>query len=379
MFNWTTTRIINASPSTSGTLDEKVIKYDATKEIFRISRDLTFEKKYIRSIHVARPNTATITTANVNLGAAVTAIKSYITANSLTSATACLNFYIQLDGSEESIYANDEYKKGKPFSIGFKVDANSSAATVASEIINAVSKYALALYGRDLFTISEFKGNTSANTTVTGVTISGTHEFQRLVSISVTIDTPFDTEKIASWEYGDTVNSTSDGTGFVVALTYGKNAFGTYNYIVRNLRVPTAENTKFYKLREDETPIVGAMYTQFIITYCAPSMAKPSLTIIGHEGMSTTTHIFWVQGDVNTSATAAYKFAQYFTNASDGTPAGAGLTLYNLGDLNQDGDTSDSNEFNSHVSNYVAPSVEDEIDSAISTHAAVTTGVHGLE
>lgn len=354
MFKWTTTRIINATPSVNGTLDEKVIKYDSTNEIFRIARDLTFEKKYIRSIYAAKPNAAIITSANVNLGDAVTAIKAYITANSLTSATACLNFYIQLEGSEESIYANDEYKKGKPFSIGFKVNANSTVANVVTEIMNAVDKYALALYGRDLFTISEFKGNTSASTTVTGITISGTHEFQRLVSISVTIDTPFDTEKIASWEYGNTVTSTSDGTGFVVALTYGKNAFGTYNYIVRNLRVPTAENTKFYKLREDETPIVGAMYSQFIITYSAPSMAKPSLTLIGHEGMSTTTHVFWVQGDYKTSGTPAYAFAQYFTST-------ASMSMYNVGDLNQDGDTSDTGEIATHVENYTAPTIEDRV------------------
>lgn len=357
MFNWTTTRIINAKPSTSGTLDEKVIKYvavDTNTGTMRISRDLTFEKRYIKSVYVARPNDYQLTTANVNLNDAITAIKAYITANSLVSATACLNFYIQLDGSEESIYANDDYKKGKPFSIGFKVDANSTAATVATEIENAVSKYALALYGRDLFTIADFKGNTSATTTVTGITISGTHEFQRLVSISITIDTPFDTQKIASWEYGDTISATTDGTGFVIALTYGKNAFGTYNYIVRNLRVPTAENTKFYRLREDETPVVGAMYTQFIVTYCAPSMAKPSLTMIGQEGMSTTTHVFWVQGDVSTSGTAAYAFAAYFTNAYNGSPAGAGLSLINLGDLNADGDTSDANEYDSPVSHYEA-------------------------
>ncbi len=334
MFNWTTTRIINATPGANGTLDDKVIKYDSTSEILRIARDLTFEKKYIRSIYAAKPNTAVITSATVALGTALTDIKSYLTANSLTSVTACLNFYIQLEGSEESIYANDWYKKGKPFSIGFKVTSSSTVSSIVSEITEAVNKYALALYGRDLFTIT-------ANST-TGIIINGTHEFQRIVSVSITIDTPFETDKIASWEYGDT------DTSFVTAYTYGKNAFGTYNYIVRNLRVPTAENTKFYRLREDETPVVGAMYSQFIVTYSAPSMAKPSLTIIGHEGMSTTTHVFWVQGDYTQAGTPAKAFADKFVTD-------AGLTLNNLGDLNKDGDTSDTGEYESHVAAYENP------------------------
>jgi hypothetical protein len=44
-------------------------------------------------------------------------------------------------------------------------------------------------------------------------------------------------------------------------------------------------------------PIVGALYTQYIITYYAPSCANPSFTAIGNRSMSETTHVFWVKND----------------------------------------------------------------------------------
>jgi hypothetical protein len=47
-------------------------------------------------------------------------------------------------------------------------------------------------------------------------------------------------------------------------------------------------------------PIVGALYTQYIITYYAPSTANPSFTAVGNRSMSETTHVFWV----NTAAKA---------------------------------------------------------------------------
>ena len=45
-------------------------------------------------------------------------------------------------------------------------------------------------------------------------------------------------------------------------------------------------------------PIVGALYTQYIITYYAPSTANPSFTAIGNRSMSETTHVFWVKSDL---------------------------------------------------------------------------------
>jgi hypothetical protein len=45
-------------------------------------------------------------------------------------------------------------------------------------------------------------------------------------------------------------------------------------------------------------PVVGGLYTQYIINYYAPSTANPSFTAIGNRSMSETTHVFWVKSDL---------------------------------------------------------------------------------
>ena len=60
--------------------------------------------------------------------------------------------------------------------------------------------------------------------------------------------------------------------------------FGTYSQIVKDLRLPTVENTNWLHLRKAETPIVGAVYDQYIIEYCAPANNRP----LGAVGCETT-------------------------------------------------------------------------------------------
>jgi hypothetical protein len=75
---------------------------------------------------------------------------------------------------------------------------------------------------------------------------------------------------------------------------HGINGFGTYSQLIKDLRLPTLANTNWTSPSKNEMPIVGALYTQYIITYYAPSMSNPSFTAIGNRSMSETTHVFWV-------------------------------------------------------------------------------------
>ena len=91
----------------------------------------------------------------------------------------------------------------------------------------------------------------------------------------------------------------------ITLVQRGVNGFGTYHQLVKALRLPTAHHTKWLQLKEDEKPVVGAKYNQYIITYCAPSMANPGFTVIGQHNMSVTTHVFWVNQAVDTEFQAA--------------------------------------------------------------------------
>ena len=60
--------------------------------------------------------------------------------------------------------------------------------------------------------------------------------------------------------------------------------------------MPTAANYQWTHIRQVETPIVGAIYDQYIIEYAAPA-TNDGMQCVGQRLESTTTHVFWVKHD----------------------------------------------------------------------------------
>lgn len=269
MFNWTTTTIVNELP-------EKFIEKNTEKESVRIGKHL-FEKRWVESIRIARGHEHTLCKATLNLET----IKSKLTAN-----VARLYIYIGLDGSEESIYANDLYRKGMPLSVSFAV--SDDATTMAKAIADTVKQF-------NVFT----KVKKVLNVTASGnnLILEGTHEHQRFQKITFLIEdetSDFGEEKVVL-EYERNRKENVNG---ITIDKRGTNGFGTYSQLIKDLRLPTMANTNWLSTNKNEMPIVGAVYDQYIITYYAPSLSNPSFTSVGNRSMSETTHVFWV----NTSA-----------------------------------------------------------------------------
>lgn len=264
MFNWTTTTLINELPS---------IKAESDK--IRIGKHL-FETRWVETIRKAEGHAPVICSAELDLTKVKTAM------DNAKVNVARLYLYVGLEGSEESIYANDWYRKGMPLSISF---ANDTAANMATNIVDTVKRF-------NVFT----KVKKVLDVTVKGTTtlvISGTHEYQRLQKICVLIDAGMGEETaIVNYE----ANRKEDAA--VTNIVKGVNGFGTYSQLLKDLRLPTAAHTHWMSVQKDEMPIVGATYTQYIITYYAPSTANPSFTAIGNRSMSETTHVFWVKSDL---------------------------------------------------------------------------------
>lgn len=91
-----------------------------------------------------------------------------------------------------------------------------------------------------------------------------------------------------------------------IAILPGLEAFGDYNWIIHNLRLPTAANTGFWAPAKQagELPIVGQSYTQFIITMCVDRDGIAG-TVVGDRATSVTTHVLYVAGDYTTASTPA--------------------------------------------------------------------------
>ena len=273
MFNWTTTTLINELP-------ENLIK-DFGNGKLRIDKQL-FEKRWVESIRKAEGHSAELCSYDLDL--------RYVSfAN--TDTIARLYIYVGLEGSEESIYANDWYRKGMPLSISFAVD-NTTKSNMAKAIVDSIKTFNAFTKGKKILDVT-----TSENSTV--LSIKGTHEYQRIKKIAILVedkDSILGEEKvIMEYEPGRTENS-----NVVTEVKRGINGFGTYSQLIKDLRLPTLANTNWTSPSKNEMPIVGALYTQYIITYYAPSMSNPSFTAIGNRSMSETTHVFWVKSDLVT-------------------------------------------------------------------------------
>ena len=283
MFNWTTTTFINELP-------EKFIAQPVDKGGTPIAGrlrigDKLFEKRWVESIRVAEGHDYELCEATLSLGDVKTAIESYDSKHETVTTVARLYIYVGLEGSEESIYANDWYRKGMPLSVSFTVG---SATDMAKAIVDTVKDFNVFTKVKKVLDVThDGSGN---------LTIKGTHEHQRLQKIAVLVEDVNSVmhEETAVVEY--VANRKTDEA--ISGIKTGVNGFGTYSQLVKDLSLPTAANTHWTSVTKDYRPVIGTIYDQYIITYYAPSTANPSFTAIGNRSMSETTHVFWVKHEL---------------------------------------------------------------------------------
>lgn len=80
-------------------------------------------------------------------------------------------------------------------------------------------------------------------------------------------------------------------------VTYTPNnvEFGTYEYVLHNLRLPTYANLRFTSPSAPEMPVAGVNYHQFSFAYCVPrGIHFGGLSVAGQTNYSTTLHTFFV-------------------------------------------------------------------------------------
>lgn len=83
----------------------------------------------------------------------------------------------------------------------------------------------------------------------------------------------------------------------VFTVTKNSRDFGTYEYMIHNLRLPTHANWRFASQAESEMPIKGGLYDQYSFEYRVPRRLG-GLSVAGQNTSSTTIHTFFVLRDV---------------------------------------------------------------------------------
>lgn len=283
MFKYTSTTILNSdTDKQSGKpMFSSIEAQGLHGPILKIKRDYTFEMPGIVKVYkkvAAEPTFAELT---IDCDKLISELPSDL----LYPASGRISLYIAMEGSEESIFANDFYQKGHPFSIGFLVkDTDMTGSELAEQLCFNVTRFDLGDIGRPVFTAT-------ADGSV--VTLKCTDEFERFKGIVALLDLGVVEKEIAHYFDPDLAN---DQDIFAVT-SRGKAGFGTFRHLMKDLRLPTAANTGWLALYKSDKPIPGALYNQYIIYYEAPSGTNPSYVAVGHATVSQTAHIFWVNQD----------------------------------------------------------------------------------
>jgi hypothetical protein len=291
MFQFTTTNVINSNVDlTTGkplwSVQEATEDTPASMNIKRVNN---FKGDSVTAIYKAEasdPEMAKVTIDLSQLGAKA-------------GETYRLALYIGLSqASQDSRYSNDLTLKGKPFAVDFIF---STAEKTAEALVKTINKYDVLVYGDKLLKVS-YSG--------TFVTIEATTEYQRFRKVNIE---KFDaTAHFGMGEYtvvrslDDLEKKTSNAAVTATEEGYfvGKEGFGTYSFLLHNLRLPTSARTHAFSLNQDETPIVGAKYNQYTIHYCT-NRGPLGLNAVGHTVKSVTTHVFYVKSDLAADFEAA--------------------------------------------------------------------------
>lgn len=251
------------------------------KDVLKIKRDFLFVKDNVDCIRRRKGYAAELCEATIDFTKLTSVVPTDHAVNYLR-----LDIYLGVDGAEPYIYSTPWYHKGKPFWVEFLAKKGDSAEALADRLEKTIKSNHMFQVDKDLIKVTNDAGK---------ITLTGATEYQRFRKVTLNIF-----EETA--DYDDevaTMNPNEVQAADPIALVkFGKNAFGTYSQIIKDLRLPTAANYQWSAIRQVETPIVGAIYNQYIIEYHAPANSHP-LSVVGGRLNSYTTHVFWVKNDTD--------------------------------------------------------------------------------
>lgn len=202
-----------------------------------------------------------------------------------------LSLYIRLAQScQSSYYSNDMIFKGKPFSVEFNwMDDDSSV--VASKLKRLIDKYEILVYEKPV-----------VNLTADGsfLVIDATDQYQRFYTVAIEKYDPDAYHGMGEYKpvleiHEENHEDYNEDHG---VIEQGVEGFGTYEWLLHNLRLPTTMRTRVYAMNSDETPIPGAKYNQYTIHYCV-NRGILGDNAVGDIVKSMTTHVFYVNQNIS--------------------------------------------------------------------------------
>jgi len=257
MYQFVTTNIINSALDSNGSL----AKYIGAATYFQVQRVGKFLTDNIVSIY-KRPYTAGVKeVAKVQIPTITSGLVARLTID------------LRLSEQTDSEYANAYLYFKKPVTV--EIIASGTAATDAAAFAAQINKLKT-VYGQS-YVVAEVISTDYVQITCVN--------FNQRVKSMVVEKEKASTNSIIQPEYDNVSGSTFSVT------TAGALGFGDDDFMVRHIKVPTLDNTRYFGLDKDGRPVIGGNYTQYTLKY---KVEKSMSDGIRAEGYSITTHVFYV-------------------------------------------------------------------------------------
>lgn len=271
MFQYTNTIVLNSLKDVTTGLN-KIVKGSGYVEVRRVNKYLKSNVSAIYKRVASDPVIGKAEFTITNPGVGIYRLK----------------LYMRLSGSQNSYYANDFVFKGKPFVYEFRItSASTEAADVAKEIKRVIDKIQ-AFYGDKYIKVE---------TSDTKLTIHGVDEYQLFTEAKIQKLNTAANNPLTNEVFEDVIEGT---------ITKSVEGFGTYTHILKDLRLPTIEARKFEAVNQEELPVPGAKYNQYIIEYKVDRGLFGGAAV-GQQVTSKTTHVFYVLDSLATEFETALK------------------------------------------------------------------------
>ena len=290
MFQFTTTTVINSAKDYT---NPSVDLFKGDSKYFDVKRVNRFKVKNIRSVYKQDPVAQSNAKATIDMAK----VKETLTANKATKGTFRVEIYVHLAQSNNNpLYSNTWVVKGRPWTFEFSATSTEGAENIVDKVIKMITKF-------KLFTMDTEQLKATKESTKLVLTAQDPYQIFSKVELQY-FDPSIGTTTGCCTPRGEYASVENYGVTDVVTITPGNEGFGTFEWIMRNLRLPTAEQTRWNALYQDDRPMVGATYTQYTLEYCE-NRGILGGDAVGEETKSVTTHVFFVNQAVKTQFEAA--------------------------------------------------------------------------
>lgn len=300
MFQFTTTTVINSAKDYT---NPSVDLFKGDSKYFDVKRVNRFKVKNIRSVYKQDPVAQSNAKATIDMAK----VKETLTANKATKGTFRVEIYVHLAQSNNNpLYSNTWVVKGRPWTFEFSATSTEDAGNIVDKVIKMITKF-------KLFTMDTEQLKATKEGTKLELTAQDPYQIFSKVELQY-FDPSIGATTGCCTPRGEYAPVENYGVTNVTTITPGNEGFGTFEWIMRNLRLPTAEQTRWNALYQDDRPMVGATYTQYTLEYCE-NRGILGGDAVGEETKSVTTHVFFVNQNVKAQFEAALTAAGITTLA----------------------------------------------------------------